>query len=195
MEKVGEVIAVESSFVIAEGKMDMLPPLGSLVETQGSTIYHFLVTKLLTESRNPGRTPMAYGRPLDLLKQEQPQVFELMKWSFYAVPVGEKNKKTKFLLPENLPEIHSLLYPVPDEELKEISKDISFIDTLFCIDKNKIPERDDAIMYLIQKYISLLDENEREDILLDIANRIAFLLRDDYITLKRFIDILGEHNK
>ena len=191
MEKIGEIIAVESSFIIAEGKMDTLPPLGSLVETRGNATYHFLVTRLFTESRNPGRLPMAYGRPLDLLKQEQPQLFELMRWSFRAVPVGQK----QFLLPENLPEIHSLLYLTPYEELIRVFKNTSFIDTLFCIDKEKVPERDDAIIYLIQKYISLLDESKREDELLRIANRIAFLLRDDYITLKRFIDILGEYAK
>ncbi len=191
MEKIGEIIAVESSFIIAEGKMDTLPPLGSLVETRGNATYHFLVTRLFTESRNPGRLPMAYGRPLDLLKQEQPQLFELMRWSFRAVPVGQK----QFLLPENLPEIHSLLYLTPYEELIRIFKNTSFIDALFCIDKEKVPERDDAIIYLIQKYISLLDESKREDELLRIANRIAFLLRDDYITLKRFIDILGEYAK
>ena len=191
MEKIGEIIAVESSFIVAEGKMNMLPPLGSLVETRGNATYRFLVTRLFTESRNPGRLPMAYGRPLDLLRQEQPQVFELMKWSFRAVPVGQK----QFLLPENLPEIHSLLYLTPDEELMGIFKNASFIDALFCIDKEKVPERDDAVIYLIQKYISLLDESKKEDKLLGIANRIAFLLRDDYITLKRFIDILGEYAK
>jgi len=193
MKKIGEIIAVESSFVIAEGKINMLPPLGSMIETGDSTIYYFLVTGLFTESRSPGRIPIAYGKPIGLLKQEQPQIFELMKWGFRAIPVGEKGEKPQFLLPKNLPEIHSLLYQVPDKELKEIFRNISFIDALFCIDRDKIPERDEAIMYLIRKYISLLDESEKSDALLNVASRIALLLRSDYTTLKRFMDVLGDY--
>ncbi len=193
MEKIGEIISVESSFIVAEGSANMLPSLGSLIKTNDSSCYYFLVVSLFTESRTPGRIPIAYGKQIDVLKKEQPQIFELMKWGFRAVPVGKKGETGQLLLPEHLPEIHSLLYLVSSEELKEIFGSSSFIDTLFCIDSDKVPERDEAIMRLIKNYIGFLKSDERSDALLDIAGKITLILRDDYTVLKRFIGILGEY--
>ena len=193
MEKIGEIISVESSFIVAEGSANMLPSLGSLIKTNDNSCYYFLVVSLFTESRTPGRIPIAYGKQIDELKKEQPQIFELMKWGFRAVPIGKKGEMGQLLLPAHLPEIHSLLCLVGSKELKEIFSNSSFIDALFCIDSDKVPERDEAIMRLIKNYIDFLKSDERSDALLDIASKITLILRDDYIVLKRFIGVLGAY--
>ncbi len=41
MGKIGEIISVESSFIVAEGSANMLPPLGGLIKTNDSSCYFF----------------------------------------------------------------------------------------------------------------------------------------------------------
>ena len=48
MEKIGEIISVESSFIVAEGSANMLPSLGSLIKTNDSSCYYFMVVSLFT---------------------------------------------------------------------------------------------------------------------------------------------------
>ena len=78
MEKIGEIISVESSFIVAEGSVNMLPSLGSLIKTNDNSCYYFFGSQSFYREQNTsGRISIVYGKQIDELKKEQPQIFGL----------------------------------------------------------------------------------------------------------------------
>jgi hypothetical protein len=189
MEFAGEVLVVREGFIAAEGEVDALPSLGSLVKTRGDPCFLFLVVDHYVESKIPGRVPASYGLSMEELKKLHPHVFYLQRWMFQVVLLGESLHES-LLYPEKIPPVHSLLYEVEDKEFRLILKKDNFIDLLFSIDEKILPRRNELILKLLKNYIQSLPLLERNEELERILRRLSLFLRGDYHSLKMMMDIL-----
>ncbi len=131
--------------------------------------------------------PIAYGKSIEQLEREQPQVFALMKWMFQAIPFGTLSEGSVELFLNKVVEIHTLLFETRKEERALIFKELRFFDFLFSIDKSVFPQRDKIIVSLINAYLNDLLE-VKEDEYVRIFSYISKILRNDYQTLKYIMD-------
>ncbi len=131
--------------------------------------------------------PIAYGKSIEQLEREQPQVFALMKWMFQAIPFGVLKENTVELFLDKVVEIHTLLFETGKDERDLVFKEMRFFDFLFSIDKNVFPQRDKIIVSLINAYLNDLSE-VKEDEYVRIFSYISKILRNDYQTLKYIMD-------
>jgi hypothetical protein len=92
--------------------------------------------------------------------------------------------------PEKVPPIHTLLYAVDKDTFSKLMKNPSFISSLFNIDVNIVPQRNNAILLLFKRYIDMLDPDEKVDETLRLMRKLSSVLKDDYRTLKLFMDSL-----
>ena len=68
---------------------------------------------------NPNRRATAYGLTEQQLREEQPQIFELLKTEFEAVIIGYGDDKgPQQVLPPQPPGIHSFVFPCSESEIK-----------------------------------------------------------------------------
>ncbi len=131
--------------------------------------------------------PIAYGKSIEQLEREQPQVFALMKWMFQAIPFGTLSEGSVELFLNKVVEIHTLLFETQKEERNLVFKELRFFDFLFSIDKSVFPQRDKIIVSLINAYLNDLSE-VKEDEYVRIFSYISKMLRNDYQTLKYIMD-------
>ena len=179
------MITVSSDVLVAEGERNALPSLGSILKTDKGVLC--LVIDHSIDNKIPGRMPIAYGKTIDQLEKEQPQVFALMKWMFQAIPFGVLEENTVELFLDKVVEIHTLLFETQRKERNLVFKELRFFDFLFTIDKNMFPQRDKIITTLINSYLSDLSE-EKESEYVRIFSYVSKILRNDYQTLKRIMD-------
>ncbi len=185
MKHIGEVITVRSDLLVAEGERNALPPLGSILKTDRGVLC--LVVDHSIDNKIPGRMPIAYGKTIEQLEKEQPQVFALMKWMFQAIPFGTLKENGVELFLDKVVEIHTLLFEASKDERNRVFNELHFFDFLFSIDRNVFPQRDKIIIYLINGYLSELSE-EKENEYVRIFSYISKILRNDYQLLKRIMD-------
>ena len=185
MKHIGEVITVRSDTLVAEGERNALPPLGSILKTDKGVLC--IVVDHSIDNKIPGRMPIAYGKTVEQLEKEQPQVFALMKWMFQAIPFGVLKENAVELFLDKVVEIHTLLFETGKDEREKVFKELRFFDFLFSIDKNMFPQRDKIIVSLVSDYLRDVSE-EKENEYVRIFSYVSKILRNDYQTLKRIMD-------
>ncbi len=188
MKHIGEVITVRSDVLVAEGERSALPPLGTILKSDRGVLC--LVVSHSIDNKIPGRMPIAYGKSIEQLEREQPQVFALMKWMFQAIPFGTLSEDSVELFLNKVVEIHTLLFETRKEERDLVFKELRFFDFLFSIDKSVFPQRDKIIVSLVNAYLNDLLE-VKEDEYIRIFSYISKILRNDYQTLKYIMDGVG----
>ena len=187
MDRVGEIVIVQPGILIAQGERKKLPPIGSVLKTNSSVFC--IVAAHSIDNKIPGRVPMAYGKPLNTLEFEQPQVFALMKWMFQLIPFGAfKDGAFVISYPKNAVEIHSLLFYATDDEIAQTISDLSLLDFLFGIDSAILPQRDEVIINFLTNYFSKFSAEELKNEYLRVFSHLAVTLREDYFTLKKMMD-------
>jgi len=186
MKHIGEVIMVRSDVLVAEGGRNALPPLGSILKSERGILS--LVVNHSIDNKIPGRMPIAYGKSIEQLEKEQPQVFALMKWMFQAIPFGVLKGNSVQLFLDEVVEIHTLLFETSKEERERVFKELRFFDFLFSIDNSVFPQRDKIIVSLINGYLGSIDESEKENEYIRIFSYISRILKNDYQMLKRTMD-------
>ena len=187
MEKVGEVVIVQPGILIAQGERKKLPSIGSVLKTDNAVFC--IVASHSIDNRIPGRVPTAYGKPINVLEQEQPQVFALMKWMFQLIPFGAKNgSEIMISYPKDAVEIHSLLSYATDDEVFKTMADLTLLDFLFGIDKNAFPQRDEVVINFLDAYLKKFDGDPMKNEYIRIFSHLAIVLKDDYFTLKKIMD-------
>src|SRR3970040_311882 len=86
MNRVGEVVESSTKVFIARSQnLGESPSFGYFVKTNSNPVVYGLVYEILTESKEPGRKPNAYGMTMDELRREQPHIFELLKTEFHVL--------------------------------------------------------------------------------------------------------------
>ena len=111
-EFIGEIIESSTSQFMSECReLNGAPPFGSFIKTNGALPVYGLVFNVCTHSIEPNRRATAYGLTEQELREEQPQIFELLKTEFEAVIIGYGDERgPQQVLPPQPPGIHSFVF-------------------------------------------------------------------------------------
>ena len=74
----GEIIASSlTSWTIQSWQLEVYPPFGAIIQTSYDNMQHFgVISDINTGPKDSGRTPFAFGKTIQELKQEQPHIFQ-----------------------------------------------------------------------------------------------------------------------
>jgi len=135
-DRVGEVIEASTTDFVAQCyELYQSPPLGSLVKTTDLSVELYgIVYNAQTTSLEPGRRPIARGK--DVTSEEEvyrssPQLLQLLRSEFSALVVGHKQDDIlHHYLPPKPARIHGFVYLCRDDEVREFSQSLDFLNIL-----------------------------------------------------------------
>jgi hypothetical protein len=189
-QRVGEVIqATTTGFTAQCYKLYELPPLGSLVKTRndGLEIYG-IVHNAATTSIESGRHPIARGKDeanQEAVYKSSPQLEKLLRSEFEVLVVGYKDEdKIRQYLPPDPAHIHSFVYLCQDEEVKEFSQSLSFMNILLNV---TLPLPQEELIAACLRQMSLV-QADGHAFLVDAGKHLAILLSGDYNRLKAVLE-------
>ncbi|MBD2666111.1 hypothetical protein B6N60_01794 [Richelia sinica FACHB-800] len=169
-----------------------MPPFGSWVcavdEESGNQVYG-VVYHVTTTPIDSVHRAVALGLSLQTLREEQPQIFAMLKTEFRAAIVGfvqpaavtGHRPKIYQYLPPRPPQIHQAVYRCEPEAIIQFTQELDFLRTLLLI--NSAPVESLAAAAIREVY--QLRQADREW-LIKAGRNLSVLLKDDYDRL-RFI--------
>jgi hypothetical protein len=189
-QKVGEVIEASTTDFTAQCyELYRLPPLGSLVKTRiGEIDLYAVVINATTTSLEPGRKPIARGRDEkseEAIYSSSPQLEKLLKSEFKALAVGHKAENNiNYYLSPMPAHIHSFAYLCPDEEVREFSKSLGFLNILL---NSNLSLPQDELVAACLRYMGNVRDDKRA-FLVGAGKYLATLLGGDYNQLKSILE-------
>lgn len=199
---IGEVIETATTHYTAQClepedlKFPPMPPFGSWVksfdEESGNKIYS-VVTYVTTTPIDSVHRARALGLSLAELREQQPQIFAMLKTEFKAAIVGYELAsngsngsesslgKVYQYLPPRPPQIHQGVYGCSAAEVIHFTEDLDFLRTLLQV--RDIPV-ESLVAAAIREVFRLRKANRTW--LVQVGRTLSMLLKDDYDRL-RFI--------
>ncbi len=134
-DKIGEVIEASSGEFVAECyELDNAPPLAALVKVGDGIETYGVVQHVATESIDPGRRPIARGREesdVEDVYRKHPQLARLLRTTFRALVLGHRQgDELHHYLPPHSARIHSFVHICSQEELRQFTQSLDFLDIL-----------------------------------------------------------------
>lgn len=132
------------------------PTFGSILKVQSNTrTMYGIVHQIQTGSMDPVRYPFAYQKTEEELLAEQPQIFEFLKTSFSCLILGYQEKGHIYyqVTPEP-PKIHSFVYPLDKENLKQFFINEQYLHMLFN-SANQMINIDELLLALLKNLSEL----------------------------------------
>ncbi len=169
-----------------------MPPFGSWVcsmdEESGNQIYA-VVYFATTSPIDSVHRAVALGLSLQDLREEQPQIFAMLKSEFRAAIVGFEppshsrgsSPRVYQYLPPRPPQIHQAVYRCEPEAIVKFSEELDFLRTLLFISGAPV----DALTAAAIRDVYQLRKADRQW-LIKAGRTLSVLLKDDYDRL-RFI--------
>ncbi|KOP22706.1 ATP synthase [Hapalosiphon sp. MRB220] len=169
-----------------------MPPFGSWVcsvdEESGNQVYAVVYYATTTPVDSVHR-PVALGMSLQELREEQPQIFAMLKTEFRAAIVGfavapDKRNSLNNLyqyLPPRPPQIHQPVYRCEPEAIIEFTEQLDFLRTLLSVNGAPV----DSLTAAAIREVFWLRKADRQW-LVQAGRTLSVLLKDDYDRL-RFI--------
>jgi hypothetical protein len=169
-----------------------MPPFGSWVcavdEESGNQVYAVVYHATTTPVDSVHRA-RALGLSLQNLREEQPQIFAMLKTEFRAVIVGFEqpthnigyNRRVYQYLPPRPPQIHQAVYRCEPEAIIKFTEELDFLRTLLLINGAPV----ESLAAAAIRFVYQLRKADREW-LIKAGRNLSVLLKDDYDRL-RFI--------
>lgn len=168
----------------------VMPPFGSWVkskdEESGHQIYAvvYYATTMPIDSIHRAR---ALGLSLQDLREQQPQIFAMLKTEFRAAIVGFEPEKPSLgiqsqiyqYLPPRPPQIHQAVYRCQPEEIIYFSEQLEFLRTLLQVKGAPI----EALTAAAIRQVYQLRKADR-NWLVQAGRTLSILLKDDYDRLR-----------
>ena len=167
----------------------VMPPFGSWVksvdEESGNRVYAVVyhATTMPIDSIHRAR---ALGLSLQDLREQQPQIFAMLKTEFRAVIVGfelgqgaRSNQTLYQYLPPRPPQIHQAVYRCEPQDIINFSEQLDFLRTL--LEVNGAPV--EALTAAAIREVYQLRKADR-NWLVKAGRTLSVLLKDDYDRLK-----------
>jgi len=173
-----------------------MPPFGSWVkardEDSGNQIYA-VIYHVTTSPIDSVHRARALGLSLSELREQQPQIFAMLKTEFRAVIVGyqplahSRNGSSRIELSEAIyqhlpprpPQVHQAVYYCEPEEIIHFSEQLDFFRTLLQINGAPV----DSLAAAALREIYRLRQADR-DWLVQAGRNLCLLLKDDYDRLR-----------
>ena len=146
-----------------------------------------VVTHAETGAIEASRRAAAYGLDEDDLRNEQPQIFDLLCTVFSAVPIGHANAERLAIgLPPRPPRIHAFVEPCRDEEICALTESPDYLRLLLAAPAAYAPDE------LIAACLRRACECRQNDFeyLVRSGKHLAALLRDTPDRLTALLDRL-----
>lgn len=170
----------------------VMPPFGSWVKSydeESGNIVYGVVTYVTTSPIDSVHRARALGMSLDELREQQPQIFAMLRTEFRAAIVGfeippkSRNGKQRGevfqYLPPRPPQIHQSVYHCEPEEIIHFTDKLEFLRTLLQV--NWVPA--ESLIAASVREIYRLRKGDREW-LIKVGRMISTLLKDDYDRLR-----------
>jgi len=181
---VGEVIESSTRLFLARTpEVGVSPPLGSFVKTSEEPVVYGVVVDISTRSRDPGRRAEAMGMPLEELRREQPQIFEILATEFQALAFAHREGGSmRYSLPPLPPPIHAFVTPCSDEEAAALGGE-DFV--LRAVVSFPSPAVDDLLVAVL-RYVQRARADDR-DYIVRMGKSLSRMFKDDY---ERLVSVL-----
>lgn len=170
----------------------VMPPFGSWVKAideESSNLIYAVVYHATTSPIDTVHRARALGLSLQELREQQPQIFAMLKTEFRAAIVGYRaggNKKNGAKggtlyqhLPPRPPQIHQAVYGCDPQEVIEFSEHLDFLRTLLQVNGAPV----DALTAATIREIYQLRKADRAW-LVQAGRMLSLLLKDDYDRLR-----------
>jgi hypothetical protein len=182
--EIGEVIGSSNTELIAESSLlHNPPPFGSFIKVQAREPIYAVVFNAYTHSMEPNRLAIAYHRSEQELRDEQPQIFELLKTKFEAVIIGYEHEGTiRHHLPPQPPRLHSFVHACHPMEVRRLTSHLKFFRFLLGVEK---APRAELIAGAIRAAYTVRD-CERS-FLVQAGKELVKLIGDDYEMLSSIL--------
>lgn len=169
-----------------------MPAFGSWVksydEETGNTVLA-VVTYVTTSPIDSVHRARALGLSLEDLREEQPQIFAMLKTEFRVSILGFFSSQSSHngnrggecyqYLPPRPPQIHQGVYHCQTQEIIQFSEQFDFLRTL--LDVKTVPV--DSLIAAVLREIYRLREADRQW-LVQAGRKLSTLLKDDYDRLR-----------
>ncbi len=151
-----------------------IPPAGLPAATPDDTLYA-VVTFAETGSIEPGRRAAAYGLTEELLRQQQPQIFDLIATTFHAAHLGyASGGRFRPHLPPCPPRLHGFVALCAQEEICALTETPDFLRTLLAL---PLPTQSDELIAACLRHACSGRQNDF-GYLVRIGKQLAVLLRE-----------------
>lgn len=165
----------------------LMPAFGSWVkavdEESGNPVYG-VVCHATTSPIDSIHRARALGLTLEELRQQQPQIFAMLKTEFKAAIVGFQLQGVSYQhLPPRPPQIHQAVYTCEPAEILEFTTRLDFLRTLLQIPAAPV----DALVAATLREIYQLRKLDRPW-LVAAGRTLSRLLKEDYDRLQAILD-------
>jgi hypothetical protein len=170
-----------------------MPPFGSWVcsvdEESGNLVYA-VVYSATTMPIDSVHRPVALGLSLQELREEQPQIFAMLKTEFRAAIVGFEQTSTHGILsgnhlyqylPPRPPQIHQAVHRCEPEAIIKFTEELDFLRTLLAVSGAPVESLAAAAIRNVYQL-----RKADQPWLIRAGRALSLLLKDDYDRL-RFI--------
>lgn len=193
---IGEVIETATTGFLAQclepEALDFppMPPFGSWVQAQdeesGNTVLA-VVVHATTSPIDSVHRARALGLTLAQLREEQPQIFAMLKTEFQAAivgflrptPRGQGDAIALQYLPPRPPQIHQAVYQAPPEMVLHFTEQLDFLRTLLQVNHAPV----EALVAAALREINQLRKGDRAW-LVKAGRQLSMLLKEDYDRLR-----------
>ncbi|MDC0832351.1 hypothetical protein POG22_04910 [Geitlerinema sp. CS-897] len=169
-------------------KFPTMPPFGSWVKAQdeesGNTVYA-VVYHATTMPIDSVHRAQALGLSLEELREQQPQIFAMLKTEFRAAIVGftsPEERRVYQYLPPRPPQIHQAVSYCSDDEVIRFTEDLEFLRTLLQV--ASVPVESLAAAAVRQVYRT---RKADRDWLVRAGRTLSWILKDDYDRLRSIL--------
>lgn len=172
----------------------VMPPFGSWVkaidEESGNQIYA-IVYYATTSPIDSVHRARALGLSLQELREQQPQIFAMLKTEFRAAIVGfqlpvSRQGEAPIIyqhLPPRPPQVHQAVYRCSEDEIITFSEKLDFLRTLLQMSGAPV----DALVAATIREVYYLRKAERSW-LVQAGRSLSLLLKDDYDRLRMILN-------
>jgi len=198
MKKTGEVISASTSEFLAQClkpeseslTLPQAPPFGSFVKVECEELKFSVlgvVYNVSTGSIDSVHHPTALNLTRQELREQQPQIFDLLKTDFSAIIIGYKKVDKIFqYLPPQPPQIHDFVYICSKDEVKQITENLSFLRTI--LNAGNVPVEE--LLAACLRHANIVRDFDRAFVLKS-GRELSNLLKDNYDRLNSIVNRLG----
>ncbi|MHB0977083.1 MAG: HAS-barrel domain-containing protein [Candidatus Aquicultorales bacterium] len=191
MDHIGEVIEASTTrFRAQRQSLDNPPAFGSFVKVpSGPEITSYAVVFNVYESSiDPSRRPVAFGLTEKELKEQQPQIFEMLRLEFEAAIIGFKDQSAavKTYLPPWPPRIHSFVGACTPDEVSDLTNELEFIRSI-----NALPGLPTDELLAAAVRTAYRNRDCDDSFLIKAGQEIAIMLKDEYERARSILRRVG----
>ena len=187
---IAEVIESSTTeFTAQTRELHGAPPFGSFVKVGSPLTAIAMIYHISTGGTDLNRRPIAYGKTEDELRNEQPQIFELLRTQIKAKIVGYYESHSqgisglRQLLPPQPPRLHHFVYTCTADEVSKFTSEFEYLRTLAGVGGTL---SDELLIAAVQQTCQARQDHARP-MLVRIGKELARLLRDDYDRLESIL--------